>query len=249
MKNTQVIIFALFLAACTSEPREVSNSKPENTATDSTLLQEVLDKKKARFNASADSTKKQVYAAGIQAVVDAKITKKALQVGNTAPNFVLTNTRGEKISLYNELKKGPVILIWYRGGWCPYCNLTLQAMQDMLPLYKAGGAQLFALAPEAPDSSVATAGKNALEYGLLTDYDNITAKKYGVVYQLTPEVKIYYEKGFGLSGYNGNNKGELPLAATYVIGTDKKITYAYLDADYRNRAEPMAVLDALSNTR
>ncbi len=249
MKKSYLFIFPIFLAACTSEPKEVKNSQLENMAKDSRILQDVLDEKKAGFNASADSTKKQVYAAGIQAIVDAKITEKALQVGNTAPNFVLNNAKGEKISLYSELKKGPVILVWYRGGWCPYCNLTLKAMQDMLPLYKAGGAQLFAIAPEAPDSSLATAGKNELEFGLLTDHDNAIAKKYGVVYQLTPEVKKYYEKGFGLSDYNGNNKGELPLAATYVIGTDKKITYAYLDADYRNRAEPMAVLDALSNTQ
>lgn len=79
--------------------------------------------------------------------MNAKITETALQVGDLAPDFRLKNAMGEEISLYEQLKSGPVILMWYRGGWCPYCNLTLKAMQDMLPLYRLGGAQLLALTP------------------------------------------------------------------------------------------------------
>ena len=153
------------------------------------------------------------------------------------------------MSLYDELQNGPVILMWYRGGWCPYCNLTLRAMEDMLPQYRAGGAQLLALTPESPDKSMSTIEKHELSFEVLMDNDNAVAKTYGVVFQLTDEVKDYYENGFGLSAYNGNDKGELPLAATYVIGTDGIITYAFLDADYRNRAEPIEVLNALTQTK
>lgn len=250
MKYTIFILILFAFAACTSEPNEAENTTTEETMTpDSTSLQDILDEKKAGFNAKADSVKKQVYADGIQAVIDAKITESALQKGDKAPNFNLKNATGESVSLYTELEKGPVILMWYRGGWCPYCNLTLKAMQDMLPMYKAGGAQLFALTPESPDKSMSTTEKNELDFEVLTDSDNTIAKEYGVVFELTDEVKAYYENGFGLSDYNGNDKGELPLAATYVIGTDGVVTYAFLDADYRNRAEPIAVLNALTQTK
>lgn len=212
-------------------------------------LKNALDAKKADFENSADSLKKQVYAEGIAAVMQAEVTKHAIQTGQKAPNFSLTNATGKKVSLYQELKKGPVILLWYRGGWCPYCNITLNAMQDMLPLYQAGGAQMLALTPEMPDKSLTTKEKNKLDFEVLTDRDNGVAKKYGLVYTLTDAVKKYYDEGFGLGNYNGNNKGELPLAATYVIGSDGIITFAHLDADYRNRADPMEVLNALTNTK
>lgn len=100
-----------------------------------------------------------------------------------------------------------------------------------------------------PDKSLNTKEKNNLDFQVLTDKNNNVAKKYKVVYTLTDEVKEYYETGFGLSAYNGNKDGELPLAATYIIGTDGKITYAFLDSDYRNRAEPMEVLNALTQTQ
>jgi len=249
MKNTTFILLLSLVAACSPEPKEASEqSLEESLAQDTMLLQTVLDEKKARFNAKADSIKKQVYAEGILAVVEAKVTENAIQKGDKATNFTLTNATGEAVTLYDELKKGPVILMWYRGGWCPYCNLTLKAMQDMLPQFEAGGAQLMALTPELPDKSMSTAEKNALAFEVLTDNDNTVARDYGVVFKLTDDVKAYYEKGFGLSEYNGNDKGELPLGATYVIGTDGIVTYAFLDADYRNRAEPIEVLNALTKT-
>jgi len=238
---------ALF-ANCSRNPEESYNTE-ETMTEESPSLEQQLNEQKEGFNAKADSAKKRAYEEGIQAVVNAQITINALQKGEKAQDFTLTNATGEQISLYQELKKGPVILMWYRGGWCPYCNLTLRAMQSMLPAFKAGGAQLFAITPETPDKSLSTAEKNELQYEILTDKDNTVARNYGVVFKLTEDVKKYYEDGFGLSEYNGNDKGELPLAATYLIGTDGIVTFAFLDADYRNRAEPIEVLNALTNTK
>jgi len=248
MKNTFYILAIFTLAACSSAPSESQETSTE-IMEEAPKLQDILNEKKEGFNAKADSIKKRVYAEGIQSVVNDKITENALQVGDKAPNFTLSNALEKEITLYDELKKGPVILMWYRGGWCPYCNLTLKAMQDMLPLFQEGGAQLVALTPESPDKSISTAEKNDLDFEVLSDINNTVAREYGVVFKLTDDVKKYYEDGFGLSTYNGNDKGELPLAATYVIGTDGIVTYAFLDADYRNRAEPIAVLDALTNTK
>ncbi len=250
MKNTLFILTIFTLAACTPEPKDAEDITTEEIMSqDTTTLQDLLNEKKEGFNANVDSTKKRAYAEGIQAIIDAKVTENALQVGSKAPDFTLKNAIGNKVSLYDELENGPVILMWYRGGWCPYCNLTLRAMEDMLPQYRAGGAQLLALTPESPDKSMSTIEKHELSFEVLTDNDNAVAKTYGVVFQLTDEVKDYYENGFGLSAYNGNDKGELPLAATYVIGTDGIITYAFLDADYRYRAEPIEVLNALTQTK
>lgn len=244
-----LIVVLLGIYACTT-PNQKQNSTEtmthsEKLDTENPNLKNQLDEKRAGFEAKADSVKKAVYADGIQDIVNDKITSSAKQEGEKAPNFTLTNAVGEEVALHNELEKGPVILMWYRGGWCPYCNLTLRAMQQMLPEFEKEGASLIALTPEVPDKSLSTSEKNELEFTVLSDLDNQVAREYGVVFQLTDEVKEYYENGFGLSEYNGNEKAELPLAATYVIQQDGTISYAFLDADYRNRAEPSKILEHL----
>ncbi|WP_198680033.1 peroxiredoxin-like family protein [Aureibaculum luteum] len=201
-------------------------------------LEKELKDRKASFAASASIEKKTKYAEGIKSVVNSHIVSNALQVGDTAVNFTLTNASGKNITLSDELKKGPVILMWYRGGWCPYCNMTLHYMQESLSEFKKYGASLLALTPELPDNSITTKEKNELQFEILSDINNEVAHQYKVVFKLTDDVAEIYENSFELSKYNGNDKAELPLAATYIIGQDKVIKYAFLDADYRNRAEP-----------
>ncbi|SDF40606.1 peroxiredoxin-like family protein [Cellulophaga baltica] len=208
-------------------------------------LEKEINEKKAAFESSASEDKKQKYAEGIAAVVETNIVGNALQVGETAINFTLPNALGKKITLYDELENGPVILMWYRGGWCPYCNMQLHYMQEMLPEFKKLGASLLAITPETPDNSISTKEKNDLEFEVLSDLDNKVGYEYKVVFKLTEDVKEIYENGFELSKFNGNDKGELPLAATYIIGQNKVIQYAFLDADYRNRAEPQDLLEHL----
>ncbi|ADV50287.1 alkyl hydroperoxide reductase/ Thiol specific antioxidant/ Mal allergen [Cellulophaga algicola DSM 14237] len=208
-------------------------------------LEKEINDKKTAFESSASEDKKQKYAEGIAAVVATNIVGKALQVGETAINFTLPNALGKKITLFDALENGPVILMWYRGGWCPYCNMQLHYMQEALPEFKKLGASLLAITPETPDNSISTKEKNNLEFEVLSDVDNVVGFQYKVVFKLTDDVKEIYENGFGLSNFNGNDKGELPLAATYIIGQDKVIQYAFLDADYRNRAEPQDLLEHL----
>lgn len=208
-------------------------------------LKSTLDARKNSFGKKAPTDVKKIYADGIRSVEESGITTSAKQVGDIAPDFTLTNASGEKILLSEALKKGPVVLTWYRGGWCPYCNLALHAMQKELPNFKAAGATLFALTPEVPDKSMSTAEKSELKFQVLSDLDNTVAREYGVVFKLTDDVAAIYEEKFGLSEYNGNESAELPLAATYVINTEGKIIYAFLDADYRNRAEPSEISDVL----
>jgi len=244
--KTPFLATALFsvIISCNNNTKAIE-TMDEDQPKNALSLKNQLDEKKAHFEATADEEKKIIYNKGIQAVIDAGILNKAKNVGDIAPNFALKNAKGQIVDLKTELKKGPVILLWYRGGWCPYCNLTLKSMQDNLGKFKAAGAQLIALTPELPDSSLSTMEKNNLQFEVLSDLHNKVAKDYGVVFTLIPEVAKKYQDGFGLYQYNGDESNELPLAATYIIGTDGKIKYAFLDADYRNRAEPTDILAAL----
>lgn len=208
-------------------------------------LKSILEEKKANFELKADDNKKRVYKEGIESVEKSGILKNALQIGDTAPNFSLKNALGESVELKDYLKKGKVVLTWYRGGWCPYCNLTLNQLQQELPNFKAHGANLIALTPELPDKSLSTAEKNDLKFEVLSDIGNETARKFGIVFKLTDDVAKMYNASFDMNGYNGDKSNELPLAATYIINEEGEIIYSFLDADYRNRAEPSELTEFL----
>ena len=206
-------------------------------------LQELLNEKKQDFEAKASDDIKKIYAEGIAAVANNGILATAINVGDTAPDFTLKNALGDTVVLSDYLIKGPVVLTWYRGGWCPYCNITLQRLQQELPKLMAEGAHLLALTPELPDKSISTKEKNELAFEVLSDVGNGVAKKYGITYKLIKSVADKYQGSFDLHGYNGDDSDELPLAATYVIDQQGTVQYAFLDAEYRNRAEPSEILE------
>lgn len=216
-----------------------------NTTADQTSLKTDLENYKSKFLEKADTQKIKVYDEGIEHVEQSGILEKVLKKGDKALDFELKNATGKSIKLSDYLETGSVVLTWYRGGWCPYCNLTLRHLQKHLLDFKAEGANLLALTPELPDNSLKTSEKNELEFEILTDLANQVAKNYGIVFRLTPEVAKYYKNAFDLEIYNGNDSNELPLATTYVIDKDSIIQYAFLDADYRNRAEPSDILKVL----
>ncbi|MFI4913255.1 MAG: peroxiredoxin-like family protein [Sedimentisphaeraceae bacterium JB056] len=223
-------------------------AKPTTQKPDSSL-QTKLDERKNTFNAEAPESIKTTYSKGLQAVDESGMIVGAKQLGQIAPDFELTNASGKAVRLSKMLKKGPVVLTWYRGGWCPYCNLTLHALQEELPNIQMQGASLLALTPELPDQSMSTAEKNELQFEVLSDINNNVAREYGIVYKLTDEVAAIYEEKFGLSTYNGNDSNELPLAATYIINQKGEIIYAFLDTDYQKRAEPSEITAKLKTFR
>jgi peroxiredoxin len=250
MKMRIMLLFAAMTLAFTACQTEAPMEETvETETTQEPTLGSLLNEKKQRFLQKADSAKIADYDAGLKAVEETGILSAALNVGDMAPDFVLTNQNGIELGLYQMLNGGPVVLTWYRGGWCPYCNMTLAFLQEKLPEFKTAGATLVALTPELPDSSMSTSEKNALEFDILSDIGNGVAREYGVVFKLTDAVAARYQSGFNLHAYNGDETNELPLAATYVIGTDKKIHYAFLDVDYRNRAEPSEIIEALKKLK
>lgn len=209
------------------------------------MLQEELNKIKQNFEANADTSVIELYDNGVNNVAQSGILDQAKNVGDKAPNFKLNNALGNNVELKDYLAKGNVVLTWYRGGWCPYCNLTLRALQAELPNFKANNATLLALTPELPDKSLSTSEKHNLEFEVLSDVGNKVAKDFGIMFKLPNDVASNYKNHFSLEEFNGDDSNELPLAATYIINTNGKITYAFLDADYRNRAEPTEITKAL----
>jgi peroxiredoxin len=178
------------------------------------------------------------------------IAKTALKVGDRAPAIVLDNAKGETIDVGAFRKKGPVIVTFYRGGWCPYCNLELRAFQQVLPDITAAGASLVAISPEKPDDTLSTAEKNALTFEVLSDVGQKVGRAFGLVYEFSDELKSAYN-GFGLDIPAKNGAAEewaLPISATYIIDRDGRIIYAYTDADYRDRADPSDILELLKQT-
>lgn len=252
-------ILMTLLCACIALTGCKSGSKKDKMTSDKKIvevkienseqLSDLLEERKVAFAKAAPEKLKKEYAEGIAAVENSGILEKALNVGDQVPDFELNNQMSKTVSLYNELKKGPVVLMWYRGGWCPYCNINLHYLQEKLSEFNKLGASLLALTPELPDRSLNTAEKHKLEFQVLSDVGNKVAKEYGVVFKLTPEVAAIYQKAFDMHGYNGDESDELPLAATYVIDQNGIIKYAFLDADYRNRAEPEEILKALSKLK
>lgn len=208
-------------------------------------LQSQLDELRAELEKSAPADRMKVFNEGIQNVGRSGVLETALKVGASAPDFALKDAMGESVMLSTLLKSGPVVLTWYRGGWCPYCNLQLHAYQDALSEIKAAGGQLVALSPESPDESLSTKEKQALKFAVLSDTGNKVARQYGVVYKLPDSLIEAFKGRLDLPTKNGDDSWELPLAVTYVIGQDSKIAYAHISADYRTRAEPAELIASL----
>lgn len=253
MKYLIVLVLSCLIVSCNNEKqkeiKENEHKEIDMKKEDHSSLKSKLEQRKVDFSQKANDNKKRAYAEGIESVNKSGIVKTAKQVGDVAPDFTLNNALGQPVKLSDYLKKGKVILTWYRGNWCPYCNLTLHALQEELSNFKAHGANLIALSPELPDESISSSEKHDLEFEVLSDIGNKVAKEYGIVFQLTDEVAGMYNQSFDLNNHNGDESNELPLAVTYIINQEGKIVYAFLDADYRNRAEPSELTDFLKNNQ
>ena len=195
--------------------------------------------------AKAPEAMKVAFKKGIESVKGTGIEKSAMQVGDNAIDAELTGWDGETVKLSELWSEKPVVLMWYRGGWCPYCSLQLRAMQQNLDQIKGAGATLVVLTPELPEKAKATAETNDLDMVALHDKDSALADQYGIMYELPESIAGIYRDKLKLPEYNGSDKLQLPLSATYVVDIDGTITYAFLDADYKKRAEPSEVIEAV----
>jgi peroxiredoxin len=188
--------------------------------------------------------------AEVQASIDdvkrSGIETRALKAGDFAPAFTLPNAHRAPVALADLVRHGPVILTFYRGVWCPYCNLELRAYQQILGEIRAAGGDLIAISPQTPDNSLASIGTNALAFEVLSDSGAEVAAAFGLAYPVPAAVrKTTAMFGVDIDQINGATGSRLPVSATYVIGTDRRIALASVDADFRVRLEPAEALAAL----
>jgi len=171
-----------------------------------------------------------------------------LNKGDTAPSFSLPNADGKVIALENLLQQGPVVLTFYRGTWCPYCNLELKTYQQILPQIKQAGASFVAVSPMTPDNSLQMKDSNELAFEVLSDVGNKVAGQYTTVIK-NPQTSIQAmaDLGYDFHSFYDDTSAELPVPAIFVIAKNGVILFAgSAGGDYRERTEPQAILDALA---
>lgn len=205
---------------------------------------------RAEFMGAAPPEIRDAMAQADFALAASGLAERALKAGDHAPDFALPGVDGRTVRLSTLLREGPVVVSFYRGGWCPYCNLELRALQAVRPQIEALGAQLVAISPQTPDESLSTAEKNALAFPVLSDVGNTAARGFGIAFDLAEALRpIYARFGHALPDRNGDDSWSLPIPATYVIVGGGRIALAFVDIDYRNRLDPTDVVQALQNLR
>lgn len=169
-----------------------------------------------------------------------------IKVGEMAPDFTLKNAFGEEINLKQELKKGPVILVFYRGAWCPFCNMHLHVLQQSLPQFKEYGAQLITITPQTPDKSAEQIGKDGYPFQVLSDLDSQVMKDYKLYFEIPDDlVSVYKHVGLDIEAFNGKGRNVLPVPGSFVIEKNGIVRAMQARTDYKSRMEPEAIIDAL----
>jgi peroxiredoxin len=182
-----------------------------------------------------------------KSVSETDAVKNALKAGAKMPVFKLKDANGKHVESRDLLKQGNLVIVFYRGSWCPFCNLYLRNLQKSLSQIKEAGGNLVAVSVENPDNSLTVAKKNELDFTVLSDPNLSVARKFGIVYQMPKETDELYKSKYSLdiAKHNEMERAELPLSATYIVNRKGEIVYAYLEADYKKRAETQTIIETL----
>ena len=214
-------------------------------------LQDKLDAFKSDFEGK--KAPREVVAVMHKATADLIASGQAertLKVGARAPIFALPNAQGELVRSTDLLARGPLVLTFYRGIWCPYCNMDLQAIEAAAEEIRALGASLVAISPQTAPNRRKSERENALSFPILSDHGNSVANEFGLRFRLPDDLIAVY-KGFGndLTVGNGEDSWTLPMPARYVIGSDGIVAYAEVNPDYTRRPDPSELLPVLRRLR
>ncbi len=175
------------------------------------------------------------------------IANKSIQAGSPAPRFTLTDSNDNTVTLDQLLSEGPVVLNFYRGAWCPYCRLELQALDKIMLELHAMGASLVAISPNLPEKTAEFSVDNPFSFTLLSDPGLKVAEQYGLVFRMSDDlIRTYQQLGIDLPAFDGNHDYRLPIPATYIVKQDGTIAHAFIDPDYTHRMEPVDILDIIS---
>ncbi len=185
----------------------------------------------------------------VRELSDRGVGQDALAAGAIAPDFILPRTSGELVRLYDQLDRGPVVLVFFRGGWCAFCETYLKGLQRELFYIRELGAELVAVSPQLPDVALGLETDEALDFPLVSDPGLAIARRFGLVYSIPARLqKVYRDLGIRLDELNGDSAAnELPLAATFVIGQDHQIVRSEINEDYTERYDPVDILETLAD--
>lgn len=209
-------------------------------------LQQQLDELTLKLRALVPADRLALVDRAAGVLKDSGLAARALQQGDSAPEFELPDGDGMIWRSGELLRGGPLVIVFYRGRWCAYCNTQLQALQEVHSQIAATGAALVAISPQTQKHSYMTRDMHKLRFPILSDQGNMVARKFGLAYRLPPELQNLYESIYTkLPGYNGDQSWELPLPATLIIKPNGIISYSSVDADWRQRPEPTEILENL----
>ena len=187
-----------------------------------------------------------IFDADTESFISSGDAPQGLQVGDQLASFELPNQLGQTISLDELQGDSNVVISFYRGGWCPYCNIELCVLQQALPEFKSHGARLIAISPQLPDESMSTAEKNELSFPVLSDAGNKVAREFGLVFTLSEQLRPLYESfNIDLPATNGDKSFELPIPATFIIDSDGVVKGAFVNADHKQRMDPSDIINVL----
>ena len=176
---------------------------------------------------------------------------EAVAVGDVLSDFTLPDVTGRDVSLSELVAEGPLVLVFYRGGWCPYCNLALHQYQsELVPRLASYGATLAAISPQKPDESLTTAEKHDLQFAVLSDAGAAVARQLGIAFEPAEDV-LEAQEALGLDIRDGNADGspELPMPTVLIVDHDRTVRFADVQADYTSRTEVSEILAALKRLR
>jgi peroxiredoxin len=185
----------------------------------------------------------------MQRATDALVASGAAQRvprSGPAPAFELKDAGGAAVRLADLTRKGPVVLSFYRGVWCPYCNLDLQELELHAAAIRAAGASLVTITPQTASNSRKLIAQHKLTYPILSDPGNAVAERYGLRYRLPDYlIELYRQLGVDLTTFNGDDSWTLPIPARFIVDRAGEIRYAEADPDYTHRPEPADLLPVL----
>lgn len=214
-------------------------------------LQEKLDTFKADFEAgkppyNVPYSVIEVMHRATAELIASGAAAKVLKAGDKAPVFTLNDPDGSPVSSTDLLAKGPLVVSFYRGVWCPYCNIELQALEAALPSFRELGANLIAISPQTAVNSRKSVRQNSLNFPILSDTHNDVAASFGLRFDLPDYlVELYRNLKNDLPAFNGDESWTLPMPGRFVIGRDGVILYAEVNPDYTRRPEPEDMLPVL----
>jgi peroxiredoxin len=229
----------------TSEQQKLVNTTATNTP-----LQQQLDEIVAQGRSQLPAELLQQLLSTIEQLITSGAAEQALKEGAQVPDFTLPDALGNPVTLSHLLKQGPIVIAFYRGEWCPYCNLQLHAYQQILPQIQALGASLVAISPQTPDHSLSIAEKHALTFTVLSDVGNQVARQFGLVFTIDEAVRDAHKQvGANLPAYNGDDSWELPMPGTFIVDQSGMVRLTFVNPNYTHRLDPSIIIAQLKKLK